>query len=55
MPLIEKGRICVITKGRDAGKEAVKKAVTEKILIITGSPGTGKSTILNVAINYLFI
>jgi len=33
-------------------KEAVKKAVTEKILIITGSPGTGKSTILNVAINY---
>ena len=33
-------------------KEAVKKAVSEKILIITGSPGTGKSTILNVAINY---
>jgi exodeoxyribonuclease V alpha subunit len=33
-------------------KEAVKKAVTEKILIITGSPGTGKSTILNVAITY---
>lgn len=33
-------------------KEAVKKAATEKILIITGSPGTGKSTILNVAINY---
>jgi exodeoxyribonuclease V alpha subunit len=33
-------------------KEAVKKAVSEKILIITGSPGTGKSTILNVAITY---
>ena len=33
-------------------KEAVKKSVSEKILIITGSPGTGKSTILNIAINY---
>jgi exodeoxyribonuclease V alpha subunit len=33
-------------------EEAVKKAATEKILIITGSPGTGKSTILNVAISY---
>ncbi|MCL5771958.1 MAG: ATP-dependent RecD-like DNA helicase [Actinobacteria bacterium] len=27
--------------------EAIKNAITEKILIITGSPGTGKSTILN--------
>jgi len=27
--------------------EAVKSAVFEKVLIITGSPGTGKSTILN--------
>ncbi len=33
-------------------KEAVKKSVSEKILIITGSPGTGKSTILNIAITY---
>ncbi|GAG58686.1 unnamed protein product, partial [marine sediment metagenome] len=30
--------------------EAIKKAVTEKILIITGGPGTGKSTILNFVI-----
>jgi len=30
--------------------EAIYKAVTEKILIITGSPGTGKSTILNFVI-----
>ncbi|MCE5329643.1 ATP-dependent RecD-like DNA helicase [bacterium] len=27
--------------------EAIKSAVSEKVLIITGSPGTGKSTILN--------
>ncbi|MDD5659459.1 MAG: ATP-dependent RecD-like DNA helicase [Actinomycetota bacterium] len=27
--------------------EAIKNAVSEKVLIITGSPGTGKSTILN--------
>ncbi len=32
--------------------DAVKKAVTEKLLIITGSPGTGKSTILNIIIEY---
>ncbi|MBN2073150.1 MAG: ATP-dependent RecD-like DNA helicase [Actinobacteria bacterium] len=31
--------------------EAVVKALTEKILVITGSPGTGKSTILNFIIN----
>ena len=30
--------------------KAIEKAVTEKILIITGSPGTGKSTILNFVI-----
>ena len=30
--------------------EAIKKAVTEKLLVITGSPGTGKSTILNFVI-----
>lgn len=29
---------------------AIEKAVTEKILIVTGSPGTGKSTILNFII-----
>ncbi|MBC8387573.1 MAG: ATP-dependent RecD-like DNA helicase [Actinobacteria bacterium] len=30
--------------------KAIEKAVTEKILVITGSPGTGKSTILNFVI-----
>ncbi|MDD3818337.1 MAG: ATP-dependent RecD-like DNA helicase [Actinomycetota bacterium] len=30
--------------------KAIEKAVTEKILIITGGPGTGKSTILNFII-----
>jgi exodeoxyribonuclease V alpha subunit len=33
--------------------DAVKKSITEKILIITGSPGTGKSTILNIVIKFL--
>jgi len=33
--------------------EAVRKAVTEKVLIITGSPGTGKSTILDFVIKIL--
>lgn len=32
--------------------DAVKKSITEKILIITGSPGTGKSTILNIVIKF---
>jgi len=31
---------------------AVKKSIIEKILIITGSPGTGKSTILNIVIKF---
>ncbi len=31
-------------------EKAIQKAVTEKILVITGSPGTGKSTILNIII-----
>ena len=31
---------------------AVRKAIEEKVLVITGSPGTGKSTILNVIINF---
>jgi exodeoxyribonuclease V alpha subunit len=30
--------------------KAIEKAVTEKVLVITGSPGTGKSTILNFVI-----
>ena len=30
--------------------EAIKKSMNEKLLIITGSPGTGKSTILNFII-----
>jgi len=33
--------------------DAVVKALTEKIIIITGSPGTGKSTILNFIIKVL--
>ena len=27
--------------------EAIKKSMTEKMLIITGGPGTGKTTIIN--------
>jgi len=34
-------------------KEAIVGAVTKKILIITGSPGTGKSTILNFVLMLL--
>ncbi len=34
-------------------KEAITQAVTKKILIITGSPGTGKSTILNFVLMIL--
>ncbi|MCL4377506.1 MAG: ATP-dependent RecD-like DNA helicase [Actinobacteria bacterium] len=34
-------------------QEAIKSAVYEKILIITGSPGTGKSTILNYVLKIL--
>ncbi|MGM0364975.1 MAG: SF1B family DNA helicase RecD2 [Actinomycetota bacterium] len=36
-----------------AQKEAIVGAVTKKILIITGSPGTGKSTILNFVLMLL--
>jgi exodeoxyribonuclease V alpha subunit len=32
--------------------EAVLKSISEKVLIITGSPGTGKSTILDVITRY---
>jgi exodeoxyribonuclease V alpha subunit len=34
----------------DVQVKAIEKAVTEKMLVITGSPGTGKSTILNFII-----
>lgn len=34
----------------DIQLEAVSKAVTEKVIVITGSPGTGKSTILDFII-----
>ena len=32
--------------------EAVKKSIKDKVLVITGSPGTGKSTILNIIIKF---
>ena len=34
----------------DKQKEAVKAALSEKILVITGGPGTGKTTIINAII-----
>ncbi|MFH2058089.1 MAG: ATP-dependent RecD-like DNA helicase [Pseudomonadota bacterium] len=34
-------------------KEAVEKSLTQKILIITGGPGTGKTTIINAIIKIL--
>ena len=30
MPLIEQGRICIVIKGKDAGKEIVIKEVIDK-------------------------
>ncbi len=30
MPVIEKGRICIVTKGADAGKEVVIKEIIDK-------------------------
>jgi len=33
MALIEKGRVCIITKGRDAGKEVVIKEVKDKTFV----------------------
>jgi exodeoxyribonuclease V alpha subunit len=37
----------------DEQKEAIRKAVTSKILIITGGPGTGKTTVVNGIIRIL--
>ncbi|NYZ79999.1 50S ribosomal protein L14e [Candidatus Micrarchaeota archaeon] len=34
MALIETGRVCVITKGADAGKQAVIKSVTDKNFVV---------------------
>jgi exodeoxyribonuclease V alpha subunit len=34
-------------------QEAIKKAVTSKVLVITGGPGTGKTTLLNCLIRIL--
>lgn len=34
MALIESGRVCVITKGADAGKNAVIKSVTDKNFVV---------------------
>ncbi len=34
MAIIEKGRICIITKGADTGKEAVIKEVIDKNFVI---------------------
>ena len=34
-------------------KEAIRKAVTSKVLVITGGPGTGKTTLLNCLIQIL--
>jgi exodeoxyribonuclease V alpha subunit len=36
-----------------AQEEAVRQSLTEKILIITGGPGTGKTTIINAVIKIL--
>jgi exodeoxyribonuclease V alpha subunit len=36
-----------------AQEEAVRRSLTEKILIITGGPGTGKTTIINAVIKIL--
>ena len=34
--------------------EAVKRAVTDKVLVITGGPGTGKTTIIKAILKILF-
>ena len=35
----------------DSQKEAVRKSVISGVLVITGGPGTGKTTIINAIIN----
>lgn len=37
----------------DEQKEAIRKAVTSKVLVITGGPGTGKTTLVNGIIRIL--
>src|ERR1019366_7156458 len=37
----------------DEQKEAIRKAVTSKLLVITGGPGTGKTTLVNGIIRIL--
>ncbi|MDR1907575.1 MAG: ATP-dependent RecD-like DNA helicase [Holosporales bacterium] len=37
----------------DKQREAVKAAITEKLLVITGSPGTGKTTIIKAILEIL--
>lgn len=36
-----------------AQKEAIRRALTEKVLVITGGPGTGKTTILRAIVSIL--
>lgn len=37
----------------DAQREAIRKAITSKVLVITGGPGTGKTTLVNGIIRIL--
>lgn len=46
-----KGQIKIKLAGQQ--EEAVKKSLEEKVLIITGGPGTGKTTIINAIIKIL--
>ena len=40
-------------KFNDSQKEAIKKAISNGVFILTGGPGTGKTTILNTVISIL--
>ena len=46
-----KGKIKIKLAGKQ--EEAVRKSLDEKVLIITGGPGTGKTTIINAIIKIL--